>query len=51
MLCGAQSADGATAQVGPQVAELLHIPHISCAGAVQMDEGCLFQTGRSNLSF
>lgn len=41
ILCGAQSADGATAQVGPQVAELLHIPNISFAKAAWLGDGCV----------
>ena len=34
ILAGAASADGGTAQVGPQLAELLDIPHVSFATAL-----------------
>lgn len=30
ILCGNQSADGATGQVAPQLAEILNIPHVTC---------------------
>ena len=39
VFCGNESADGATQQVGPQIAELLDIPHISNAVEVSVEEG------------
>ncbi|MFC1914298.1 electron transfer flavoprotein subunit beta/FixA family protein [Chloroflexota bacterium] len=35
ILCGNESADGATGQVGPQVAEFLGIPHITRATSIE----------------
>jgi len=29
IICGKQTTDGDTAQVGPEIAEMLHIPHVS----------------------
>ncbi len=37
VLCGRQAIDGDTAQVGPQIAEKLHLPQITYAGAIDMD--------------
>ncbi len=36
VLCGAYSADGSTAQVGPQIAELLGVPDLPRAVALEM---------------
>ena len=38
IFCGRQAIDGDTAQVGPQIAEKLHIPQITYAGEVQVKE-------------
>ncbi|MCI2059098.1 MAG: electron transfer flavoprotein subunit beta/FixA family protein [Oscillibacter sp.] len=37
VLCGRQAIDGDTAQVGPQIAEKLHIPQVSYVADIQMD--------------
>lgn len=42
ILCGEKTVDGDTAQVGPEVAELLHIPH--CCYAEHIDCGAEFLT-------
>ncbi|ADK80238.1 electron transfer flavoprotein subunit beta/FixA family protein [Sediminispirochaeta smaragdinae] len=39
VLCGNESVDGATEQVGPQVAELLDIPHICNATDISLPNG------------
>ena len=38
IFCGRQAIDGDTAQVGPQIAEKLHIPQITYAGEVDVKE-------------
>ena len=38
IFCGRQAIDGDTAQVGPQIAEKLHIPQITYAGEVEVKE-------------
>ena len=38
ILCGKHTIDGETAQVGPELAELLHIPHISGVHKVEWTE-------------
>jgi len=38
ILCGRHSTDSETGQVGPEVAELLGIPHLSGVRALQIDE-------------
>jgi len=38
ILCGRHSTDSETGQVGPEVAELLGIPHLSGVRAMQIDE-------------
>ena len=38
IFCGRQAIDGDTAQVGPQIAEKLHIPQITYAGEVAVKE-------------
>ena len=35
ILCGRQTTDGDTAQIGPALAEHLHIPHCAWVGAIQ----------------
>jgi electron transfer flavoprotein beta subunit len=35
IFCGNQSDDGATAQVGPQIAEILEIPHLTFASSLE----------------
>jgi electron transfer flavoprotein beta subunit len=35
VLCGRQAIDGDTAQIGPQVAEYLSIPHVSCVTGIE----------------
>ena len=38
LICGKHTVDGETAQVGPEVAELLGIPHVSGAGKIDQVE-------------
>ena len=37
VFCGRQAIDGDTAQVGPQIAEKLHLPQISYAGDIKLE--------------
>ena len=37
VLCGRQAIDGDTAQVGPQIAEKLHLPQVTYAADIQKD--------------
>ena len=37
MFCGRQAIDGDTAQVGPQIAEKLHLPQVTYAADIQKD--------------
>ena len=37
VLCGRQAIDGDTAQVGPQIAEKLHLPQVSYAAEIKKD--------------
>ncbi|MEL7610466.1 MAG: electron transfer flavoprotein subunit beta/FixA family protein [Bacillota bacterium] len=37
ILCGRQAIDGDTAQVGPQLAQKLGIPQITCAASLELD--------------
>ncbi|NCE65072.1 electron transfer flavoprotein beta subunit/FixA family protein [Pseudoflavonifractor sp. 524-17] len=37
ILCGRQAIDGDTAQVGPQIAEKLHVPQVSYAADIQVE--------------
>ena len=39
ILCGKQAIDGDTAQVGPEIAELLGIPQVTCAMKVAFEDG------------
>lgn len=39
ILCGRQAIDGDTAQVGPQLAESLGIPHLSCVEHIEIHDG------------
>ena len=41
VLCGRQAIDGDTAQVGPQIAEKLHLPQITYAGEIKKDGNTL----------
>ena len=41
MLCGRQAIDGDTAQVGPQIAEKLHLPQVTYAGEITKDGNTL----------
>ncbi|MDR0724224.1 MAG: electron transfer flavoprotein subunit beta/FixA family protein [Endomicrobium sp.] len=36
VICGKQAADGDTAQVGPEIAEMLNIPHIVCVKKIEV---------------
>ena len=36
-MCGRQAIDGDTAQVGPQIAEKLHLPQVTYAADIQKD--------------
>jgi len=38
ILCGRQSIDSETAQVGPQIAELLHLPQVSAAQKITVQQ-------------
>lgn len=42
IVCGKQTTDGDTAQVGPEMAEILDMPHACYAQKVQMEENGLF---------
>ena len=46
ILCGRQAIDGDTAQVGPQLAEFLKIPQVTCAQEISIEEGVV--TVKSN---
>ncbi|MBI5882285.1 MAG: electron transfer flavoprotein subunit beta/FixA family protein [Elusimicrobia bacterium] len=49
VLCGAWSADGSTAQVGPQLAELLNVPDLVCVTSMDLRSGrILAQCRREN---
>ncbi len=37
VMCGRQAIDGDTAQVGPQIAEKLHLPQVTYAADIQKD--------------
>ena len=39
IFCGRQAIDGDTAQVGPQIAEKLHIPQITYAADIKVEDG------------
>ena len=39
ILCGNETIDSATGQVGPQLAELLDIPHVSFVNQVAFEQG------------
>ena len=39
ILCGRQAIDGDTAQVGPQIAEKLHMPQVTYAADVKVENG------------
>ena len=41
ILAGRQAIDGDTAQVGPQIAEKLHLPQVSYAGEIKMEGNTL----------
>ena len=41
VLCGRQAIDGDTAQVGPQIAEKLHLPQVTYAGEITKDGNTL----------
>ena len=41
VLCGRQAIDGDTAQVGPQIAEKLHLPQVTYAGEIKKDGNTL----------
>jgi len=43
VICGKQAIDGDTAQVGPEMAEFLNIPHISYVKKNRGDRGCFSQ--------
>ena len=38
ILCGKESSDGMTAQVGPQVAEFLNLPQLTCATEITIED-------------
>ena len=41
VMCGRQAIDGDTAQVGPQIAEKLHMPQITYAADIQVEKGAV----------
>ena len=41
IFCGRQAIDGDTAQVGPQIAEKLHLPQITYAAEIRAEEGAV----------
>jgi electron transfer flavoprotein beta subunit len=41
ILCGMRTTDGDTGQVGPQLAEELHLPHISAVEKLEREKGSL----------
>lgn len=41
VLCGRQAIDGDTAQVGPQIAEKLHLPQVTYAGEIKKEGNTL----------
>ena len=41
IFCGRQAIDGDTAQVGPQIAEKLHLPQVTYAGEIKKDGNTL----------
>ena len=41
IFCGRQAIDGDTAQVGPQIAEKLHIPQVTYAADIHKDGSCI----------
>ena len=42
ILCGRQAIDGDTAQVGPQIAEKLHLPQVTYASEIKKEGNTLF---------
>ncbi len=38
ILCGKESSDGMTAQVGPQIAEFLNLPQLTCATEITIED-------------
>lgn len=46
ILCGKQAIDGDTAQVGPGLAERLHMPFVSSVRRISVDDNLLFQAER-----
>ncbi len=42
ILCGRMAVDGDTAQIGPELAERLHIPHVSDVSEIRPGRGCIF---------
>lgn len=49
ILCGRQAIDGDTAQVGPQVAERLSIPQLTCVTSLQLEGKQLICTQKTDL--
>ena len=41
VMCGRQAIDGDTAQVGPQIAEKLHLPQVTYAADIHKDGDCI----------
>ncbi len=46
ILCGKQAIDGDTAQVGPGLAERLHMPYVSSVRRITVDDRLTFQAER-----
>lgn len=48
ILCGKQTIDGDTAQVGPQVAENLNLPQVTCVSAVRLENSRMICTQKTD---
>jgi electron transfer flavoprotein beta subunit len=47
VFCGNETSDGGTAQVGPQLAEFLGIPHVTCVEEIEFTSGHALRVRRS----
>jgi electron transfer flavoprotein beta subunit len=46
ILCGKQTSDSGTAQVGPGIAEMLNIPHVACVKKIELIDEKLIRVQR-----
>jgi electron transfer flavoprotein beta subunit len=46
VICGRQSTDGDTAQVGPEMAEMLNVPFVAYVGQIEEIAGCQMRVKR-----